>query len=60
MQGSDSCVIHPLTVGKVRQSYTARILGLLYYFLFLKVGQLRQNARYIPTNSCPSILNSSE
>ena len=58
-QGSVSCIIHPLPLGKVRQSYIARILRLLYFLIFLKVKQLRQNATYIPTNSCSSILNSS-
>ena len=34
-------------VGKVGQSNIARMLGLHYFLLFLKVEQLRQNARYI-------------
>ena len=37
VQGSVSCVIDPLLLGKVRQSYLALILGLLYFLLFLKV-----------------------
>ena len=57
--GLVSCVIRPLLLGKIRLSYIARILGLLYFLLFLKVSQLRPNARYIPINSCLSILNSS-
>ena len=32
--GLVSCVIHPLPLGKIRQSYIARILGLLYFLLF--------------------------
>ena len=35
VQGLVSCVIHPLPLGKVRQSYIARILGHLYFLLFL-------------------------
>ena len=33
MHGSVSCVIHPQLLGKVRQTYIARIWGLLYFFL---------------------------
>ena len=59
VQGSDSCVIHPLPMGKVHQGNIAEILGLLYFLLFFNVLQLRQNTRYIPRNSCWSMLNSS-
>ena len=64
IEGSVSCVIHPLPLSKIHQSYIARILWLLYFLIFLKVIQLRQNARYIYqlTNSCywiPPILNTS-
>ena len=46
VQGSVSCVIHPLLLGKVRQSYIPRIFGLRYFMIFFSVYQLRQNARY--------------
>ena len=59
MQGLVSCVIHPLLLGNTRRSYRGRILGHLYFLLFLKVQQLRRNAKYITTYSCSSIWNSS-
>ena len=53
---SVSCVIHPLPVGKVRQRYIARILGLLY---FLRFNTHSLTKCKIPTKSCSSVLNSS-
>ena len=54
-----SCVILPLPLRKVRQGYIALTWGILYFLLFFNVLQQRQNARYIQTNSCTSMLNSS-
>ena len=48
---SVSCVIHPLLLGKVRQSYIARILGLLYFLRFLKVQHAAETKCKIHTNA---------